>query len=234
MAENATLQEALKTLKAALKNAPDGAERAITPTVLAEILELVDAAKELFEQFAVTLSNAERRRTLGTGVKSIGFIQSAYLSAQTRSELMPSYLSLAQFSDDKDDFERKRELDSALSVFEKEAYDSMLVAGDVVYHDALAYYNTLKEAAKNKVPGAQHEFDLLKNYFHKSSSASAEPTEAQIERDVRSLLHGTKEGKIVIEKDIPAVEKAKLHVQDNVHLPNAAIDETVTEKLSEE
>jgi hypothetical protein len=236
------LATALKALKAALKqtSAAERAEqniaaKAITPTEFAKIIELIDTAKELFADNAVTLTPAERQRLVASGVRNIGFIQASYLSAEGHTAFLPSYLPMPTYTANKDDFERKRALLAAVNDLAQEISDSMLVASDVVYRDSLAYYNTVKEAMKQKVAGAEGEFNLLKTYFAhtKSSSSDGKPTEAQLERDFHSLLHGTKEGKIVIEKDVPAVEKAKLTVLDNVHSPNEVIEETVEEKLSE-
>jgi hypothetical protein len=55
----------------------------------------------------------------------------------------------------------------------------------------------------------------------KPGANSAGPTEKQIEQDVRSLLHGTKEGKIVIENEKPAVSAGKRAVYDDIHTDHA-------------
>jgi hypothetical protein len=61
----------------------------------------------------------------------------------------------------------------------------------------------VKEAACQRVAGTEVKYSLLSKYFKKSklSKDGNTPTEAQIERDVRSLLHGTKEDRIVIENE---------------------------------
>jgi hypothetical protein len=70
------------------------------------------------------------------------------------------------------------------------------------------YINFVKEAVRQRVPGA-------------------EPTEKQIEQDMRGLLHGTKEGKIVIENEKPAVSAGKRLVADDTHTGHAGIKELV-------
>jgi hypothetical protein len=239
-AESQDWASAIKALKNALKNRGAAGDRTVTPTMFTELIELIDAAKELFAGNAVTLSPAERQRLIASNVRNIGFIQASYLSAEGHPSFLPSYLPMNTYIADKDDFERKRALWTAANDFAQEISDSMLEASDVVYRDSLAYYNTLKEAVKQKIAGAEGEFNLLKTYFARAKSSSSSEssntgtTEAQIERDVRSLLHGTKEGRIVIEKDIPVAKKAHLAVHDNVHSPNKVIEETVDEKVKEE
>lgn len=235
-AESQDWASAIKALKNALKNEREAGDGTDTQIVFEKITELIDTAKELFADNAATLSPAERQRLIASSVRNIGFIQASYLSAEGHHTFLPPYLAMDAYTADKDDFERKRALWTAINDFAQEVSDSMLEASDVVYRDSLAYYNTLKEAVKQKVAGAEGEFNLLKSYFTrpKASSSGAGPTEAQIERDVRSLLHGTKEGKIVIEKDIPAAKKAHLAVRDNVHSPNEVIEKTVDEKVNGE
>lgn len=230
--ESQDLASAIKAVKNALKNRSAAGDRTVTPTIFAELIELVDSAKELFADNAVTLTPTERQRLIASNVRNIGFIQASYLSAEGHPSFLPSYLPMSAYTANKDDFERKRALWTTANDFAQEISDSMLEASDVVYRDSLAYYNTVKEAVKQKIAGAEGEFNLLKTYFarSKSSSSDTEPTKAQAERDARSLLHGTKEGKIVIENDISTAKKAHLAVRDNVHSPNEVIEKTVDEK----
>jgi hypothetical protein len=51
----------------------------------------------------------------------------------------------------------------------------------------------------------------------KTAHSGSEPTEKQIERDVRGLLHGTKEGKIVIENENPSKSGGVRRVVDRTH-----------------
>jgi hypothetical protein len=87
----------------------------------------------------------------------------------------------------------------------------MLLASDAAYRDVLEYYNSVKEASRQRVPGAEAEYKLLSKYFKKSkpSKDGNAPTETQIERDVRSLLHGTKEGRIGVENENPDLSGGK-------------------------
>jgi len=201
---------------------------------LGEMLRQLDAIKAIFAPYAATLLPAERQRLISSSVRNIGFIQASYLSAEGHHEFLPSYLSIEKYTEDKDDFERKRTLLSALNDLAQEVSDSMLVASDVVYRDSLAYYNTLKEADKQRIAGAAVEYNALKSYFARTKQSSDQPTEAQLERDFHALLHGTKEGKITVEKDIPDAAKATLKVEDTAHSPREVIDETVTEKIKTE
>ena len=56
----------------------------------------------------------------------------------------------------------------------------------------LEYYGALREAARRGALGAEAEFNELRPFFRRARPKAAEPTEAEIERDLHALLHGTK------------------------------------------
>jgi hypothetical protein len=84
------------------------------------------------------------------------------------------------------------------------------------FRDALDFYNYVKGAARQRVNGTEPVYALLKPYFKQSRPGAAEPTEQQIERDVRGLLSGTKEGRVTIENENPDTS-GRRHVLDEVH-----------------
>jgi hypothetical protein len=46
-------------------------------------------------------------------------------------------------------------------------------------------------------------FRMLQPFFKKTRRTSGEPTEKEIERDLHALIHGKKDGKIVVENVKP-------------------------------
>jgi hypothetical protein len=120
-----------------------------------------------------------------------------------------------------------------VNMFEQQLADSVFVASDRAYHDAVEYYNAVKEAARQRVTGAEAAYDALKDYFKRAKHASTEPTDAEIERDVRSLLHGTKDGRVVIENERPTVSEGERKVIDEVHSEHADFKEDLEAKAKE-
>jgi hypothetical protein len=190
------------------------------------IIELINKAKNYFAEYSTTLSTGDRSRKIGTGIKNLGFIEASYASAGANPKFLPSYLSLSAFTESNDDFIRKRTLNMVLQQFEKEVSDSMLDAGDIDYRHALDYYNTLKTASHQRIPGAETEFKMLSAYFKKTKPSTSDPTAAEVERDVRSLLHGTKEGRVVIENERPSVSEGKRKIVDEVHSEHLSVRES--------
>jgi hypothetical protein len=227
------LQAVIEKLKAAFNSATQqirkSGGRAIDPTTMQEIVELIGMAQSLFSIYANTFSPAERGRLIGAGIKNLGFIETAYNSAQANQQFVPSYIDLVEFRDAIDDFNSKRTLLSLIQQFAQQVSDSTLASGDVAYHNSLGYYSAVKEADRQRVPGAEAEYKLMSKYFKKgkSSKSTAQPTEAQIERDVRSLLHGTKEGRVIIENAQPSVAGGKREIVDDVRSDHAILRKTL-------
>jgi site-specific DNA-cytosine methylase len=202
--------------------------------VLEEIISFISQAKMTFSAFSSPLTPTDRRRLIGTGFKNQGFIERALASAQSNPSLLPNYINIERFREDVEDFLRKALLDQVLMQFEREASDAALTAGDIAFRNALAYYNAVKEAAKQRVPGAESEYNTLKQYFKRIRPASdIEPSNVQVERDVRSLLQGTKEGRIVVENENPNVSGGKRKVVDEVHSGTASMKETIDSNVKE-
>jgi hypothetical protein len=226
------LKSAFDILKAAVKSVKgsnNDKTRVLTEYIMEEVIDIQEQLMEIFAEYGSTLTPTERSRLISAGIKNYGFIQMAYNSAATNPSFVPNYLDMAKFQEVITDMNYRRQLLSLVQQFAQTVSDSLLVDSDTAYRYALEYYSYVKEAARQKVPGAEAEYNLLKPYFKKSKSTKSgdEPTELQLERDVRSLLHGTKEGKIVIENENPDVSGGKRVVSDAVHSDRAVIRKTI-------
>jgi hypothetical protein len=219
------LEAAIEKLDAALKAENRNAGDPLPDSTMRAIINFISQAKSYFAPYDNPLTPTDRKRLIGTGYKSFGFIEQAYANAAVNPTLVPSYLNINTFKTDIDDFSRKRNLDEIVKQFELQLSDSTFAASDKAYHDAVEYYNAVKEAARQHVTGAEAAYNALKDYFKRSKHVSTEPTEAEIERDVRSLLHGTKEGRVVIENENPVVSGGERKVTDEVHSGHAAFKE---------
>jgi hypothetical protein len=233
-----SLATAEKELEAAVKNYASALDaemknsRAVFPdSTMRAIINFINQAKGYFAPFDHPLTYVERRRLIGSGFKNFGFIEQTYANAVANPSLVPAYLNIATFKEEIDDFTGKRNLDDILKQFELQVSDSMLVASDVAYHDALIYYNAVKEAARQHVPGAEAAYNALKDYFksHGRTKIMGEPTEAEVERDVRALLRGTKDDKIVIENERLSVSGGEHKVVDEVYSERVAVRKGLNE-----
>jgi hypothetical protein len=237
MADTASLSSLISGLKeeihqqikaARIAAAESGAQptRALGAATAAAITELLNEAAELFAEFGVTFTPGDRERLISVGLKNLGFIQTAYAQARANPALVPGYLDMTEFKDALEDLERKRVLLTLTEQMGKTISDSMLTDSDSAFHDALDFYNYVKAAARQRVNGAESVYTLLKPYFKKPRSGVAEPTEKQIERDVKGLLSRTKEGKVVIENENPESSGGHHRILDAVHPADQSRSET--------
>jgi hypothetical protein len=67
---------------------------------------------------------------------------------------------------------------------------------------------------------------MLQPFFKRPRRPGEEPTEPEVERDVRALLHGKKDGKVVIENETPHVVGGKHVVVDETHKDKANFRES--------
>jgi len=166
------------------------------------------------------LSNAERRRLQGASHRRYGFIDEISDVMQTNARFIPSNVDEGTFKLDIRLFEVVRNINIMLTQMQRTVQDIQLVMADDLYRQALSYYGSVRDAAIRRVEGAQALFELLRSFFHRRRQQGDEPTEHEVERDVRALLHGRKDGKVLIENEHPHVEGGKHTVIDETHKPN--------------
>jgi inhibitor of KinA sporulation pathway (predicted exonuclease) len=198
-----------------------------------ELMCIINFLMKFFGDFMVHLRPGDRRRLNGVGIRGQGFVHRCYDSAEENEQLLPRTLELRQFFDDEQDFNRKRMLYEALSEFQKEAWNATLTAADVVYGDALEYYNSVREAAKRRVPGAEDAYNFLKPFFAKRTSQRSEPTQKELLRDFKGVVRGTKDGMVEVENEKPKITGGKHKAIDDTHHDKLAYRDTESEEITD-
>jgi hypothetical protein len=194
------------------------------------IVTLLKVASLIFKEMSdKMLRPRERRRLIGAGVRNNGFIQKVKELAQANPQFAQVF-DIQSLINCVFNFDACRNLIVDLDGFERRVRDSMLVYSDEAYSMALMFYNTIKEMARRGDGDARIMFEMLRPFFKpngRRGKQQEEPTVKQLERDVNALLHGTKDGKIVIEgrgKHQTAAEHAAI---DDTYHPSGAFKETV-------
>jgi len=162
------------------------------------------------------LTHAERLRMQGSGVRRYGFIDKTSDIAEDNLQFAPAFFNLQSLKDLLRVIEVLRNISVTCEQMTRISNDCLLVAGDDAFQMALGYYNTVREASRRRQPGAQAVFSVLREFFNRPRHTASEPTIPEVERDVHALLHGTKDGRIVIEHEKPHGEGGKHVVVDEV------------------
>jgi len=172
------------------------------------------------------LTPAERRRMQGSGVRRYGFIDKTSDLAADNLQFAPPFFNIETLKNYLRMIETLRSISVTLQQMLRIDDDVLLTVSDEAFQMALGYYNTVREASRRRQPGAQALFRELQPFFQRGRMPSAEPTEPEVERDVKALLHGRKDGKIVIENEREHMSGGKHVVVDETYKERAAWKET--------
>jgi hypothetical protein len=137
-----------------------------------EISETVQKLKEIQAQLAdrlIALQPEERRAVPKMSDKTLPFVEKVVSYVDSRPEFAPFYLPV---EDMKIDFQAVNDLKQIQREAEQLCQalnDTILLSGSEAYSAALAYYNSVKQAAKANVPHAAPVYEDLKKRFEKKS-----------------------------------------------------------------
>ena len=175
--------------------------------IISELTGLTDNVKEIFGDHPLT--PLDRRRLNSSGIRNYGFLDKTYDLTETNMQYAPGNFDRNKMGRSIQDIEALRNILVEVRKLEDAVSDALLVNGDKALRFALIYYNTVRDLSRHGDRGATEVFDLLRPFFKRRRTKTGEPTEHEVERDVRALLHGKKDGKIVIENERPHLSGGK-------------------------
>ena len=173
------------------------------------------------------MTDAQRRRLLGSGIRRLGFIVKTGEMIQNFPEFKPSFVDEENFENLVTEILETRAITVTLEQQLRIYTDVLLLAGDEAYKLSLMYYASVRDAARRGVPGAQAIFRVLQAFFRRGKRTGEEPTIPELERDVHALLQHRKDGKIVIEGAAKHTTAGELEIVDETAKPKGAFKETV-------
>jgi len=193
--------------------------------IIAGLLGVMDGYTDFIESIR---RPSDRRRKSGPGIRRYGFIDKTSDLALANQVFSPALFSAQDLKDLVRNIELIRNLLNYLQQYVRLTQDCLLVMGDDAYSMALLYYQSVRELAHRNVPGAEQVFRALEPFFRRRHTGTGEepPTEPEVERDVRALLHGKKEGEIIIRNEADRIIKGKRTVIDATHKEKGAFKET--------
>jgi len=179
-------------------------------------------AKTTLEEYAAHLRSLDRQRLNKVGIKKKGFIDRALALAEENPEILPHYLSIEKFRADEHYFAAFHALHGLAQQIQELIWNITMQAGDIAYTDSLEFYAAVREAAKRRVDGTEYLHSEMETFFKPmgtrteagSANGAAAPTEKKLKGDVNALLHGKRDGKIVIENVKPKATGGKHTVID--------------------
>jgi len=188
---------------------------AMTQQDIDALNDCLNQAKTILESHAAHIGPLDRRRLKGVGVKVQGFIDRALALAAENPELLPHYLSFETFRADDQYFAACRALFDLAQQTRELLWNITMQAADAAFTDSLMFYDTSREAARRGLDGAETvSGELSPFYKSRGKRTRTQPTEKELLRDANALLHGKRDGKIVIENVNPKATGGRRKVID--------------------
>ena len=178
------------------------------------------------------LSMNQRRILQGASQRRYGFIDEISDVMSANPQFIPSNIIDTEYKEDIRKFEIIRNINIALRQVLRVTEDIQLVMGDNLYRSALSYYGSVRDAALRRVEGAKALFDSLRVFFKSMRRRSGEPTEHEALRDARALIHGRKDGEIIISNEADHVVKGERTIIDETHKQRAGFKETESGEIN--
>ncbi|MDR0421445.1 MAG: hypothetical protein LBH72_00330 [Proteiniphilum sp.] len=147
----------------------------IPPEVLAQIRADIKSALTRLAPYRLALTPDERHKMLKMGDKTLSFVEKAQNYIHLYPSLCPSYLDIAGFDSDMSDAIGLRSIHIAARQLSDSIDDTMMAAGSDAYRTALVFYNAVKVAATQNVPGAKEIYADLKARFPGTRHKKREP-----------------------------------------------------------
>jgi hypothetical protein len=178
------------------------------------------------ENIETNLTGRDRQRLISARSRNYGFIDKAFDIARDNPDFMPPNFDMDLLFYNLREMEDLRQLMLVLQQFLQLVTNRFMQQADFCFRDALRIYASLQEQTRARVPGAAPLFEALQDFFRRRRRETDEPTEKQLEKDIKRLLHGTADGEVIIENVSPKVSGGVHRVVDNVHKGKTVYKET--------
>ncbi|HRH45953.1 MAG TPA: hypothetical protein PKY82_30200 [Pyrinomonadaceae bacterium] len=129
------------------------------------ITQAMQTLLETLQPHLIALDVANKRALAKMKDKSVPFVEKAIQYAKSNPEFVPPYLDVAEMEVDYKAFGDLNNLLRALSQIVANLDDTAVLCGSEAYVAALAYYNSVGQAAKLNVPNAKAIYEDLSVRF---------------------------------------------------------------------
>ncbi len=147
-----------------------------------DLKAIKDAIKSLEDKLMPhlkTLTNDDRRKLVKMGESGKPFVRKIVEYTKSDGQFLPSFVDQEQLEVDMNAVDNMSSFYRPLSQVMGALNDSILLAGSEAMQAALAYYQSVKQAAKLNIPDAKVIADDLSSRFEgQGRRSAAEPVEA--------------------------------------------------------
>lgn len=131
--------------------------------------QIIDKAleqiNEILRPALISLSPEKKKSMLIMGDKSFSFVNKALMFSRQKPEFVPAYLNKTEWEIDMKAWNDLSPYYAKVSELYSMLNDTIALCGNESFRQALTYYNTVKQASKDNVPGAKPIYEELKQQF---------------------------------------------------------------------
>jgi len=184
----------------------------------AEVRDTINALRAAISG-NLDLTVQQRQRLIGARRRNWGFITKSLEIVEARPAFRPPGFSVPNMATNLADAEEARQLLVMIDQLRRVVDDFLLQTIDALNRDGLQIYGNLQALTRAKIHGAKDLFDILRVFFALGprSSNETEPTLHKVEAKLHGLLHGTSDGKIIVEHESPHMVGGEREVVVDVH-----------------
>jgi hypothetical protein len=133
--------------------------------IVRQAIQKFNEGHDLLRPYLCPLSSEERQTLFKMGDKSLAFVEKAAEQAQANPQLCPPYFNLEELNIDLADAVNLRKVTTLLQQITRDTDDTVMIAGSEAIGQALTFYNSVKQAVRDKISGAPAVFEELKKRF---------------------------------------------------------------------
>ena len=137
----------------------------ISPAEQQRLIEALNTLMEVLEPYLIALSAEQRKQLPKMSDKTLPFVEKCLAYAQSNPQFAPVYMNIEEMKIDVEAVEILTRLSRPIRHICENIGDTTVLAGSEAYIAALAYYNSVKQAAKMNVPAAKVIYDDLSKRF---------------------------------------------------------------------
>ena len=134
---------------------------------LNEIKAQVLAVKARLQGFLISLKPAERQAIAKMSDKTVPFVEKVTEYVHSHPEFVPPFMQTEELLIDVKAYNDLIQINREIEQLCTQLDDTVMMSGSEAYLAALAYYNSVKQAAKMNVPNAKSIYKDLKQRFDK-------------------------------------------------------------------
>jgi hypothetical protein len=137
----------------------------LKPEDLKKVLDALTIVSGTLKPYLIALTPADRKELPKMSDGTVPFVQKTLEYAQTNAAFVPSYIDIKELKTDFDAVEALAQIFRPIEQLYFNLNDTMTLSGSEAYVASLAFYNSVKQAAKINVPGAKAIAEDLKMRF---------------------------------------------------------------------